>query len=122
LAWKKVTSEEAEIDFNKILSAEGQSGVCVYAVAVLDSLDEKSDLTLLMGSNDQGKVYLNGKELVKFTEGRSLEKDSDKATGVTLKKGENVVVFKVINDSNNWQGTLRFTDKAGKPVSDLKLK
>jgi hypothetical protein len=122
LAWKKYTSEEAEIDFNKLLAAEGKDNVAVYAVAYLDSAAEMKDLTLLMGSNDEGKLYLNGKELVKFAESRSLEKDSDKAAGVTLNKGVNVVVFKVINESNNWQGTVRFTTKDGKPVKDLKVK
>lgn len=121
LAWKKYTADDAEIDFNKLLNAAGTDNACVYAVAYLDSADEMKDVTLLMGSNDEGKVYLNGKEVVKFAESRSLEKDSDKAT-VTLNKGTNVVVFKVINESNNWQGSLRFTTKDGKPVKDLKVK
>jgi hypothetical protein len=75
-----------------------------------------------MNSNDEGKAYLNGKELVKFTETRSLEKDAeDSAENVTLKKGVNVLVLKVINEENNWQGSVRFLDKAGKPVTDLKI-
>ena len=41
---------------------------------------------------------------------------------VTLNKGINVVVFKIINEQNNWQGALRFLDKAGAPVKDLKIK
>lgn len=73
-----------------------------------------------MNSNDQGKVYLNDKELVKFTDTRSLEKDAeDTATGVTLKKVVNVLVLKVVNEENNWQGSVRFLDAAGKPVTDL---
>ena len=40
----------------------------------------------------------------------------------TLKKGVNVVVFKIINEQNNWQGAMRFLDKAGAPVKDLKIK
>jgi hypothetical protein len=75
-----------------------------------------------MNSNDEGKAYLNGKELVKFTETRSLEKDAeDSAENVTLKKGVNVLVLKVINEENNWQGSVRFLDKAGKPVTDIKI-
>ena len=34
----------------------------------------------------------------------------------------NVVVFKIINEQNNWQGALRFLDKAGAPVKALKIK
>lgn len=44
---------------------------------------------------------------------RTLEKDTDSGE-VTLAKGQNVLVFKVINEKNNWQGCARFTkDGAG---------
>ena len=72
--------------------------------------------------NDQGRVYLNGKAIFKFTEARPLEKDSDKVQNLTLNKGVNTIVFKVINENNNWQGCLRFTDKNGKPVTDCAVK
>ena len=75
-----------------------------------------------MNSNDQGKAYLNGKELVKFTDTRTLEKDAeDTAADVTLKKGVNVLVLKVVNEENNWQGSVRFLNQAGQPVTDLKI-
>jgi hypothetical protein len=31
-------------------------------------------------------------------------------------------VFKVINEQNSWQGSMRFLDKTGAPVTDLKIK
>jgi hypothetical protein len=83
--------------------------------------DEQKDVTLLMGSNDLGRIYLNGKEVVKSDSERAIDKDQDKAESLTLKKGVNVVVFKVINTTNNWQGCVRFTDKDGKPVKNLKV-
>ena len=44
------------------------------------------------------------------------------ASGVVDKadKGQNVLVFKVINEKNNWQGCARFT-KDGAPVKNLKI-
>jgi hypothetical protein len=39
-----------------------------------------------------------------------------------LKKGINVIVFKIINEQGNWQGAMRFLDKAGAPLKDLKIK
>jgi hypothetical protein len=39
-----------------------------------------------------------------------------------LKKGINVMVFKVTNEQNSWQGAMRLLDKAGVPVKDLKIK
>jgi hypothetical protein len=40
---------------------------------------------------------------------------------LTLPKGINVVVFKVVNEKVDWSGCLRFTDKDGKPVTDFKV-
>ena len=81
-----------------------------------------ADLTLLIGSNDEAKVYVNGKELVKFDQTRTIEKDSDKAEKVTLKKGVNTVVFKVLNEKQNWQACLRFKDKDGKAVTGFTVR
>jgi hypothetical protein len=33
----------------------------------------------------------------------------------------NVVVFKLVNTTNNWQGCVRFADKDGKPLKNLKV-
>jgi hypothetical protein len=75
-----------------------------------------------MGSNDQGKVYLNGKVLLKTSDPRTLEQDSDVANNVMLKKGVNVVVFKIFNEGgSDWQGCLRFTDANGKPVTNVAI-
>jgi hypothetical protein len=121
LTWKKVSTPTFYIDFKELHPSQSEH-VCAWAVAYVVADGDKSGLTLRMNSNDQGKVYLNGKEVVKFTDTRTLEKDAeDSATDVTLKKGVNVVVLKVINEENNWQGSVRFVDKAGKPVTDLKI-
>ena len=69
----------------------------------------------------EGKAYLNGKEIVKFTETRTIDKDQN-AAETNLNKGENLLVFKVINEQNNFQGCIRFTDKTGAPVKSFKIK
>lgn len=122
LTWKKVTAADFAVDFNEALKAESETNVAAYAVAYVEAADEVKDVTLLMGTNDQGKVFLNGKELAKFAEGRTLEKDTEKAEGLTLNKGTNVVVLKVINEANNWQGCVRLAGKDGKPVYGLTVK
>ncbi len=121
LAWRKVTTADFVLDFKELYPSQSEY-VVGWAVAYVVAAADKTGLTLKMNSNDQGKVYLNGKEVVKFTDTRTLEKGAeDSAVNVTLKKGVNVVVLKVINEENNWQGSLRFVDAAGKPVTDLKI-
>ena len=121
LTWEKTATKEFYIDFKELHPSQSEQ-VVGWAVAYVVAAEEKTGLTLKMNSNDQGKAFLNGKELVKFTDTRTLEKDAENsAEGITLKKGVNVVVLKVANEENNWQGSLRFLDKAGKPVTDLKV-
>lgn len=121
LKWKKVETKAFYIDFRELNPTQGEH-VVGWAVAYLVAEAEKTKLTLKMNSNDQGKVYLNGKEVIKFTETRTLEKEAeDTAIDVTLKKGVNVLVLKVVNEENNWQGSVRFLDAAGKPVTDVKV-
>ncbi len=121
LVWRKVAAKEFFLDFRE-LHPDQFENVAAWAVAYVTSSDEKTGLTLHLNSNDQGKVYLNGREIVKFTDTRTLEKDAeDKAKGVTLKKGVNVLVLKVINQENNWQGSVRFTDASGRPVTGLTI-
>ena len=121
LAWAKVASSTFYVDFKELHPSKSEQ-VIAWAVAYVVATTEKSGLTLKMNSNDQGKAYLNGKELVKFTDTRTLEKDAeDTAADVTLKKGVNVLVLKVVNEENNWQGSVRFLDKAGQPVTDVKI-
>lgn len=121
IKWRAIKAKDYFFDVNEILG-RAHENVTAYAVAYVVAPKEITGAQLLMGSNDQGKVYLNGKEVVKFAETRTLDPDTDKATGLTLKAGINVVVFKVINENNNWQGCLRFTDAAGKPLAGLTLK
>jgi hypothetical protein len=120
MAWKKIGAKEYYFDVNEILGDQHQ-GVAGYFVCYVESAEEQKDVKLLMGSNDQGKVYLNEKMAITYSEGRTIDKDQDSAV-VTLNKGVNKLVFKVINDSNNWQGCMRFTDKDGKPLKGLKVK
>ena len=121
LTWRAVAAPAFYLDF-KALHPSRSNNVIAWAVAYVTAPAELTGLTLRMNSNDQGKAYLNGREIVKFTDPRTLDPTTeDAAAGVTLKKGVNVVVLKVINGENDWQGSLRFLDAAGKPITTLKV-
>ncbi len=121
LKWRAIKAKDYFFDINEVLGAVNEN-VAAYAVAYVVAAKEVTGAQLFMGSNDQGKVYLNGKEVVKFTDTRTLDPDTDKAANLTLKAGVNVVVFKVINENNNWQGCLRFAGADGKPVAGLTVR
>jgi hypothetical protein len=90
-------------------------------VTYIECDTEKPDVIMAVASNDEGRIYFNGVDIYAFSEPRPLMLDADKGK-VTLKKGVNVVVFKVINEQNSWQGAMRLLDKAGAPLKDLKIK
>jgi hypothetical protein len=119
-AWKAIKSKEFSVDLNATIGTPNED-VVGYLVTYVVADKDMPDLTLLIGSNDEAKVYLNGKEVIKFDQTRTVEKDSDKAEKLTLNKGTNTIVFKIINEKNDWAGCLRFKDKDGKPVTDVKV-
>ena len=120
LTWKKQTADEHYFDFNKA-AGEVKEQAAGYAVTYITAADEVKGVTLKVGSDDGFKIWLNGKEVGTGTEDRPLDKDQNTFDGLTLKKGSNVVVFKVCNGIADWTGCARFVDKDGKPVKGLKV-
>ena len=120
VTWTAHKTADFFIDFKESFDKNAGEDVVGYAVAYVWAEAEMKDVKLKVGSNDQCKAWLNGKDVLKFDETRTLEKDQNEGS-VTLNKGENVLVFKVINEKNNWQGCARFTDKTGAALKGLKI-
>ena len=118
LEWKKYLAKEDYLDFNEFLGKQTEDSVG-YAVCYLHAPEDMKGVQLKTGSDDQCKVYLNGKEVLKVTEARPLEKDQE-TTEVTLQKGVNVMVFKIVNEKVDWSGSARLVDKEGKTIKGLK--
>ena len=85
------------------------------------SSDLRKGLVLKVGSDDQSRVYVNGTKVYENVRGRGLRPDEDTVTGVELRAGRNVVVFKIVNVSGPWGCSLRFTDANNQPVEGLKV-
>ncbi len=120
LVWTAHRSPDFFVDFRAAFGRERGEHAIAYAVAYVRSEAERDGLTLKVGSNDQCKAYLNGVQVLRADEGRTLEKDQNDAR-VTLRKGVNTLVLKVINEGNNWQGCARFTAREGRPVPGLRI-
>ena len=118
LVWQAHQTADYFIDFLQSFGKTRGEYVAGYAVAYVVA-GEDMKVTLALSSNDQGKAWLNGKQVFKFVDTRTLEKDTDRAE-VTLSKGQNVLVLKVINEVNNWQGCARFL-KDGVAVKNIQI-
>lgn len=95
-------------------------GALGYGVAYILCNDNMSDLTLCVGADDVARVWLNGEPMM-TTQSGWLAPDRDTKGGVTLRRGLNVLVGKVLNNDHLWQLSVRFLDAAGDPITDLSL-
>ena len=119
LTWKEHACKDHLLDFNGLLGAVTEDCVA-YAVTYIVAPEEMA-VKMKTGSDDQAKVYLNGKEVFKMPEARAADKDQD-TTDVTLRKGVNVLVVKVVNEKMDFSFCVRFTDKDDKPLTRLTAK
>lgn len=97
--WKKYTSPEDYINFNKVFE-DNQRGKVAYAFCYLKS-DTDKEVVLGIGSNDGVRVWLNG-ELIwdnHCPRGAMMDEDCFK---VSLKTGLNPLLIKVDQGFGNW--------------------
>ena len=120
LAWRNITASTNYFDFNEVLKSINDH-VAGYMVTYVECDKETPDVIMAVASNDQGRIYFNGVDIYAFTEPRPLMLDADRGK-VTLKKGSNVIVFKVTNEQNSWQGAMRLMDKSGAPLKNIRIK
>ena len=120
LTWRNVTASTNYFDYNETLKSINDH-VAGYIVTYIECENETPDVILAVASNDQGRIYFNGVDIYAFTEARPLMLDADKGK-VTLKKGVNVMIFKITNEQNSWQGAMRLMDKSGAPLKNIRIK
>src|SRR5262249_40131072 len=114
------TSDGHLLDFNAFLGAQTEDSVA-YAVTFVTAPKELKDVKMKTGSDDQCKVFLNGKEVFKYAEERAADKDQD-TTEVTLREVAKLIVGKAGNVKGDWPFCARFTDKDDKPLTNLTSK
>jgi WD40 repeat protein len=118
--WQEYRSPQAVVDFNAVLGRVVERGVA-FAVCYLESDRARDGLWLQLGSDDQAKVYLDGREIYQTRLPRSLV-TLDTIGPVRLKRGINVLLLKVVNETGQWEGCARLVDDAGRPVQGLRMK
>jgi hypothetical protein len=118
--WQEVALEGFLIDFNAIVGRYTSRSVA-YAVCYIQSEAQQRGLQMLVGSDDEATVYLNGNQVYRYVFTRSLVADQDMVPDIALNAGLNVLVFKVVNELGPWKGCIRFTDARGNPVKRIRV-
>jgi hypothetical protein len=118
--WQEYRSPRAVVNFHAAAGTMAERSV-VYAACYIESDRARDGLWLQLGSDDQVKVYLNGREIYHDHRFRKLTW-LNTVGPVVLKRGVNVLLFKVVNETGEWEGCARLLDEAGRPVQDLRVK
>jgi hypothetical protein len=118
--WSGVQLPDYRLDFNGLLGEVHEHSVA-YAVCYIRSEVDQAGLVMKVGSDDQSKVYLNGRAIHRRLHGRTYFEDQDAVSGIELKAGVNVLVFKVVNQILRWEGSIRLTDSADLPLKGIKV-
>jgi WD40 repeat protein len=118
--WQEHRSPNAVVDFNAVLGRVSERSVA-YAVCYLESDRARDGLWLQVGSDDQAKVYLNGREIYQVRLPHALL-TWDTVGPVGLKREINVLLLKVVNETGQWEGCARLVDDAGRPVQGVRVK
>jgi len=106
------------IDLDKALKLTDRC--CVYAKTTLISPSEKP-VRLELGSDDGIKAWLNGKLVHDLWAKRGCKPGQD-VVKVTLKKGENLLMLKIVNESGHWAFSCRLRQENGMPVEGLQVR
>ena len=90
-----------------------------YAYAVVISPEDRQ-VVFRFDSDDQGKVWLNGKQIFEHRKAFTAQIDFFDFHA-NLKKGRNIILIKVCEETGGWGFYLRITDIDGNPYEDLEI-
>lgn len=102
--WKLYNAPDSTISLDKVVSKAAP--VFAYAYTEIQS-DEAKVLFISVGTNDGGKLWVNGLNIWDYPQQRGLVIDDD-LIPVTLKKGKNTLLLKVEQRGNQWGFCVRF--------------
>jgi hypothetical protein len=117
--WQLHNTEEPILNFNRVVGEASNNSVA-YGVCYVVCDAERDDLLLQVGNDDEAKLYLNGREVYKYSRWCALVA-LNRVGPIHLRKGTNVLVLKVVNEGEQWEACLRFVDQGGNPVRGLQV-
>jgi hypothetical protein len=119
--WREVRLPDHLLDFNQLVNGPTRWSLAYAACYIVSEADQRG-LLMKVGSDDQSRIYLNGNEIYRCEENRSYVPDQDEATkGMDLKAGLNTLVFKVVNQTGEWKGSVQLSDAAGEPLKGMRV-
>jgi dipeptidyl aminopeptidase/acylaminoacyl peptidase len=96
--WRAMQLDDDVIDFNEFMGGVIDWSAA-YAVTYIQSEVNQRGLVLNIGSDDEAKVYLNGKEIYRRAYDRTYVADQDTVGNVELHAGVNTVQLRIAGEA-----------------------
>jgi len=96
--WFEYTSRDSIINLDNAISKK--SFIAAYAYKEIYA-DEAETYIFALGTNDGGRLWINGVEVWDYPGGRGIKPDED-LIPIFLKKGHNQILLKIEERGNNW--------------------
>ncbi len=109
-----VHSSSAIINLYDYLPFDTAEHATAYALRTI-TCDEPRTVTILSGSDDALRLWLNGELIQHILQCRAATPDSD-SVQVTLHKGANTLLAEISNADGDWSFILRLTDQNNNPL------
>lgn len=121
LTWHAVDTTGYNVNLYHFAYALGKptSNVLFWAVTVVNSPREVTDVRLAIGSNAASVWWVNGKEVIALYNDRQTVIDDGVSRRLTLHKGRNIVRAAIVNAGGATDFCARFLDPAYRPIKDL---
>ena len=98
VTWFEYSSSDSIINLDKAIS--NKSYIAAYAYKEI-LVEDEGTFIFALGSNDGGRLWINGIEVWDYPGARGLKPD-DNLIPILLKKGKNDILLKVEERGNNW--------------------
>ena len=123
LAWHALDSANFNVKLFRFADGMNKQtyGVIFWAVTVINSPREMTNIRLAVGSNSASMWWLNGQEAVGLFGDRRMVMDDGVSKRITLHAGRNVLRGAVINGPGLSDFCVRLVDENGQPVKDITL-
>jgi hypothetical protein len=123
LKWHALDSNLFDVNLFNFAEAFGKPtyGVMFWAVTVVNSPSDVTNVRLAVGSNSASIWWVNGKEAAGLFGDRRMVMDDVVSQALTLHKGRNIVRGAVINGPGLSDFCVRFVNPNGQPIRDISL-
>ena len=123
LAWHALDSENFDVKLFRFAYGLNKPtyGVIFWAVTVVNSPREITNVRMAVGSNSASMWWLNGNNVANLFDDRRMVMDDVVSNRLTLKRGQNIIRGAVINGPGLSDFCIRFVDENGQPIKGLTL-